>query len=168
VRKADDFELIDIFLTDAGGSPLTVISSAQEAVVRCRYRFERPLVSPTFGIGIHTIDFNNLATENSEGEFFGTNMPPGIHELSCTFGQLPFRAGLYALRLGITAGIVGEVIFYGENLYTFQIDRAHRQGSGPVTDGHVALDARWSISVKAPTMENISASHEDVSSAPLT
>lgn len=145
VRKAADFELLDFCLIDVNGAPASEIAQGGKTSVLCRFSCARPLHSAAFGIGVHTSDALYLATENSGALFSGQTIPPGVHTLRCTLDLSPLLPDTYALRLGVSAGAMGEVLFYGENLWLFRITNPEIRGAEYGKEGYFDLRASWSL-----------------------
>jgi hypothetical protein len=52
--------------------------------------------------------------------------------------------GVYALRLGITAGELWAQVFYAENVFLFQVMPQEGGLAESMRDGFVAWDSAWS------------------------
>jgi len=111
--------------------------------IRIQYRITETLISPKFGIGVHTADFLYLTTYDSRHEIEMEELEPGEHEAVCHIAQMPFTPGVYSLRLGVSAGGVEKSIFYGENLLNFHVEGEERYRNMAGSEGLILLDAAW-------------------------
>lgn len=143
----DDIEFISICFVGDDGTPSDRIPSGRKAIVILTVYVPQRLQQPTFGIGIHTPDFLYLATQNSETSLNIDYLEKGTYRVKCEIRDLPFLPGVYSLRAGITEGPAARPIFYGENLFHFQIvapaDERIRTTS---RDGIVRISVNWTVS----------------------
>ena len=146
VIESDELEFESLFFIDQSGNPLTQITGNQTTRVSLRFKAIRKIQNPTFGIGIQTPDFLNLATQNTESALRIESIEPGHHEVVCEFSDLPFLPGIYSLRAGVTEGSAARTIFYGENLSHFQIVKDQSEILlTSARDGFIQLNATWNI-----------------------
>lgn len=159
VRKVESFEILDFFIEDEKGGSLKEVSFQQAIKVLCRFKSENPLQSPTFGIGIHTPDGVFLATENSELVFCDQELQAGTHTLRCVFDASSLLPGVYGLRLGVTTGKFGEVLFYGESLFVFRVASQDMRGGGYGKEGYFGIGSSWSIDSLPPRLNRPETAH---------
>ena len=144
--ETEDFALEFLGFVDEQGNAIDRITGNQSARVVLRFNTPRGLRRPTFGIGIHTPDFLYLATQNTEQEFPIDHLDAGRHELVCEIGDIPLLPGVYSLRTGITEGHASRTVFYGENLFHFQVinDPTDKILVG-ARDGLIRLGVEWKM-----------------------
>jgi len=154
LESSGDVALESVELLDAAGEPTTTIEHLQDLEVRIKYRVNKSLPEPIFGIGIHTTDFLYLATSQSLGELKPGNLPPGLYTLSYKVRSFPFLPGVYSLRLGIALGGSFQPVFYSENVAPVQViaRQTSRAVSGGQHEGFVALDGDWKITAETPAL----------------
>jgi lipopolysaccharide transport system ATP-binding protein len=162
-----DVELMSVSLLDASGVAINKVAYGSNVVVTVRYRAHTDLVSPNFGIGIHTTDSLYLATHNSVEQLGRPELlSSGIYRIDYAIKDLPFLPGMYSLRLGVQVGGMSSPIFHAENVIQFQVEAESVTRSAASVSGFVALNGSWSISSEAtsPAAEALekSASAEDV------
>jgi ABC-type polysaccharide/polyol phosphate transport system ATPase subunit len=143
-RSTGEMELLELLVRDEQGRAASKVTYKSDVTFVLRIRVLEELDRVFFGIGIHTTDFFYLTTHTSEQQLVTGKMARGDYEVACRVRQFPFLPGVYSIRLGVAAGIAGRTVFYGENLYDFQVIR---KDGGPLPnvmrEGFVALDATW-------------------------
>jgi lipopolysaccharide transport system ATP-binding protein len=158
-ETSGELELLSISLLDQSGGITDRVTYNDDVTVSLAYRTNVEMVNPRFGIGVHTTDFLYLATPHSEETFRETRLTPGVYEVQCKFRQFPFLPGVYSLRLGISAGELPSTIFYGENLFHFQVEGRDVMRNTLGTEGFIALDVEWGeISARSSTVTRTSIS----------
>jgi hypothetical protein len=143
-HSTGEIDLLGIQVLDEHGTPTdrVIYHSDITVVIKCRAKVE--LQKPSFGVGVHTTDFVYLATDNTGDSMHGLKMVPGVYEIRCRIRHLPFLPGVYALRLGISAGSLSAQVFYGENLFFFQVISPSVKKAELMREGVVAWEAEWS------------------------
>ncbi len=157
ISGGDVLRLLSIRLYNEQGNETDSVVHGTDFSVGIEYETTITLFKPAFGIGIHTTDFLYLATQNSTlaGQFQDISISPGVYTAKCKFRRFQFLPGVYSFRLGIGSGEFSSPVFYGENLYHFQVvgntDLRNTVGS----EGFFPLDAHWESvtgSLTAPSL----------------
>jgi lipopolysaccharide transport system ATP-binding protein len=132
---------------DGIGNSVDKIIYGKTAIAVVDFKLSRAIYRPTFGIGVHTTDLLYLATQNTESSLVIDIVPPGDYSLRCEIADMPFLPGVYALRVGVTEGDSARTVFYGENMFNFQVIKPWNE-DGILTSersGFVRMDASWTI-----------------------
>jgi lipopolysaccharide transport system ATP-binding protein len=142
-QSTGEIDVIQVEMLDQSGAPTNAIDYHADVtvVVRCQVNVE--LHNPSFGLGVHTTDFVYLATDNTGKSLHPLTMMPGMYELRCKIRKFPFLPGVYALRLGITVGDLSAPLFYGENLFFFQVMPHEGKRAEAMREGIVAWESQW-------------------------
>jgi ABC-type polysaccharide/polyol phosphate transport system ATPase subunit len=140
-----DVNILSVSFVNADGRPVDVVLHNAGALARVRFKINRSIVSPIFGLGVHTIDFIYLATAISEERFAGVKLAPGIYEAMLRIDNFPFLPGVYSLRLGINEGELTSTIFYAESVFNFQVSSALEHRTQAMQEGLVELPGEWSL-----------------------
>jgi hypothetical protein len=135
--------LRDIAILDAEGNPIIKLKHKQVVKVRLRYEVTKKILTPIFGIGIHTTDFLYLATTHSINKLNIDNLDIGVHEFFLDIPSFPFMSGIYSLRVGVAEGLACRTIFYSENILHFQVV-ADNVTDMTWSEGLVSLPGFWS------------------------
>jgi ABC-type polysaccharide/polyol phosphate transport system ATPase subunit len=138
-----ELDVLEIQMLDQHAKPSNEIEYRSDVtvVIRCRANVELRKLS--FGLGVHTTDFVYLATDNTGTSMEALTMSPGIYEIRCLVREFPFLAGVYALRLGITAGDLWAPIFYAENIFVFQVISEETGRAESMRDGFIEWKSEW-------------------------
>jgi len=143
-RSPPEIELIEVMLVGSDKRPVEQIFYMSDFTVLMRFRSITELADLTFGLGLHTADFVDLATHNSERQLRIAKLAPGDHEIRCKVRRVPLVPGVYSLRIGVTAGSSARPVFYSENVTKLQIVApARREIPSWMREGFIALDASW-------------------------
>ncbi len=145
-KSSGEVEVRGVSIASSGGWGAGVVGCGERVVVTISMVVRSALTDVTFGIGVHTIDFFYLATNNTEDHQLVPQLPPGDHVLRCVINEFPFLPNVYCLRFGITAGTAARTVFYGENLCHFQVvPPVNKEITTTGRDGFVALDVKWHL-----------------------
>ena len=157
-----DVELLEVGFLDSRGNPSDRIAYQSAVTLKVMYKVHKTLVSPLFGIGIHTIDFLYLATEISEHKFDGQHFEPGVYEVKFHIQQFPFLPGVYSVRLGVNTGELTKTIFYREGVVNFQVEAVDRHRTQGMREGFVEIDGEWTLETARPVEDRSPASASSV------
>ncbi|MBZ8138299.1 polysaccharide/polyol phosphate ABC transporter ATP-binding protein [Rubrivivax gelatinosus] len=140
VQSAGDVELVDTQFESPDAQRIDDLTYGQDCTLVLYFAVKSELRNVTIGFGFHTTDFLYLTTHNSEGQVSIPVLEPAVHRVRCKIRSLPLLPGVYAVRVGVTAGEAAGAVFYAENVKTFQV-----VGDVPVTvrEGFFALAAQW-------------------------
>jgi lipopolysaccharide transport system ATP-binding protein len=139
-----EIDILDVQMRDEHGRATNELRYRCDVTVVIRCRVNAPLRKVSFGLGVHTTDFVYLSTDNP-GQLLQT-MTPGEYEIKCAIRAFPFLPGVYALRLGITAGDLWASVFYAENMFTFQVVSDEPAHGAAMREGFVGWDSEWRAS----------------------
>lgn len=147
--KTGHVELIKAEILDDKNKVTENISRNSGMTVRLNIRVDQKLTAPSFGIGIHTVDFIYLATAISEESVSIEKLDCGEHCVTLTIPKVPLLPGVYALRFGINEGKVTAPVYYGESILNFQVLNTQSFRSEAMQEGFVELPGVWRISTNA-------------------
>jgi len=137
--------LDSVVVLDDQGAEINAVPYRGNCSIRMRFRAKEPLRNVAVGVGVHTTDFLNLATQNSEHQVASGELGEGLHEFVCHLRDLRLLPGTYALRIGLSEVSTWRVIYYAENVISFQVIDAGHHISQSARDGFFELDAAWSL-----------------------
>jgi len=143
--------LVDICFFDNQGQKTEIVEYGTPAKLEVTYKVFEKLVNQIFGIGVHTVDFLYLATDITEELFAERELEPGLHKLTYRIVRFPFFPGVYAIRLGVNAGVVTSAVFYKESALSFQVIKPGSPRSQSMQEGFVDLAGTWGLESPAPT-----------------
>ena len=153
-------ELESIVLLDSHGTTVKAVPYRGDCSIRIRFTVKEPVRRVALGVGVHTPDFLNLTTHNSEHELTTGELAVGTHEFICRIRDLRLVPGTYALRVGLAEVGNWRVIYYAENVASFQVVPGKRFISDSARDGFFELDASWSMSSVADADTQLARSEE--------
>jgi ABC-type polysaccharide/polyol phosphate transport system ATPase subunit len=142
-HSTGEIDVTHVEMLDEDGKSTNQISYQSDITVVIRCSVNTELANPSFGLGVHTTDFLYLGTDNTARSLHPLTMSPGVHEIRCKIRRFPFLPGVYALRLGITAGELGATLFYAENLFFFQVMPHEDKRAEAMREGIVAWESQW-------------------------
>ena len=154
LESSGDVALESVELLDSAGEPTATIEHLQDLEVRIKYRVNKSLPAPIFGVGLHTTDFLYLATSQSLDALTPGTVAPGLYTVSFKIRKFPFLPGVYSLRLGIALGDSFQPVFYCENVAPVQViaRQISRAVAGGQHEGFVALDGDWKITAETQAL----------------
>ncbi|NUZ05161.1 ABC transporter ATP-binding protein [Piscinibacter koreensis] len=148
---SEDIDVLAIDLVDAAGNSADSVVYKHDFSLRVRYRVNKAINRPVFGVGVHTTDLLYITTHNSDYEVTLDRLEPGEYESNCRVACCPLIPGVYAIRVGISDGSSTRLLFYGENLVHFQVLDSP---ASPILHadraGFFELDARWQDPLPLP------------------
>jgi lipopolysaccharide transport system ATP-binding protein len=139
-----ELDVLQVQILDEDGKPTNELRYRSDVTVAIRCRVNVPLRKVSFGVGVHTTDFVYLSTDNP-GQLM-QSMAPGLYDIKCAVRAFPFLPGVYALRLGITAGDLWASVFYAENILMFQVVSEELPAGATMREGFVTWDSEWRTS----------------------
>jgi lipopolysaccharide transport system ATP-binding protein len=142
-QTTGDLDVLQVQILDSHGAPTNQIKYRSDVTVMIRCRANVELRSLSFGLGVHTTDFLYLATDNTGTSMHELTMTPGIYDITCRIRGFPFLPGVYALRLGITAGELWAPVYYAENVFMFQVVPQEGGRAEAMREGFIAWDSEW-------------------------
>ena len=144
-QTTGEVELLEVQMVDAVGNSINQVAYNTDVTVVVKCKVKATLKKPVFGLGVHTTDFVYLATDIAEEPTRGADMPPGCYELRCKIKRFPLLPRVYALRLGISAGEFTRPVFYGENIFFFQVVSVAKTRSHAMQEGFIQWQSEWSV-----------------------
>jgi lipopolysaccharide transport system ATP-binding protein len=117
----DIIELINIEICGNDNIPTDKIKYLDNIYIRVFFKNKIRLVSPRFGIGIHTTDFLYITTEHTFDQFKNKTVEPGTYCIEMKVDRFPLLPRPYSIRFGIGTGELVTPLFYAESLAHFQV-----------------------------------------------
>lgn len=151
--KTGEIDLIGVHLTDAEGNVIDRIVSGHALNVVMSFRAHSAISKVNFGVGIHTIDFIYLATNNWIEEFALTDIEPGLFRVTFTAPSLPLLPRRYSLRLGVSIGEKSVPIYYAEGVSTFQVESKDSSMAASKEAGFFSIKGTWNLSIASDETE---------------
>jgi ABC-type polysaccharide/polyol phosphate transport system ATPase subunit len=142
-HSTGEIDVVGVEIIDQSGVATDRIPYHSDVTVVVRIKVNVDVHNPSFGVGVHTTDFVYLATDNTGNSLHPLTMTPGLYDVRCKIRQFPFLPGVYALRLGITAGELSAPLFYAENLVFFQVMPDEGKRAEAMREGIVAWESEW-------------------------
>ncbi len=146
--KTGEIELLNVRLTDSEGNLVDQVTSGHGVNIVMTYQVNSPLKQVNFGLGIHTIDFIYLATNNWIEEFPPMDLEPGEVTVSFRIPSLPLLPRRYSLRIGVSLGEKLVPIYYAEGILQFQVISQNASISGSQEAGFLAVQGSWDLATK--------------------
>lgn len=114
-------EVIDVRLTDGSGRPTDRIKTGDAVTVRIRYRAQKPVASPVFGLAISTVNGTLLAGPNTK--FSGLQIPriDGDGSVLYRIKHLDLLPGEYVLSASIYDEACLHPYDYHDRMYSFSV-----------------------------------------------
>jgi lipopolysaccharide transport system ATP-binding protein len=165
-------ELMNIQMLDGAGNPVTAVTYQSAVTVQLRYRTHVRLPNPIFFVGVHTVDFVYIATENTEHRLRLPPLSPGIHDVECRIPRFPLLPGVYAFRAAVGAGEVASIVLHVDNAFFFTVLPPLSMSPLQIQEGLVAFECDWLVDGRGggdavePRIEMIGPTSSRGSSAP--
>ena len=146
VRASGEAEFLSISVIDENGNTVPEVATGHPLRVRVRFRLDVKLEKPELIVGTHTTDFFYLTASSTAIFDDRPDFSPGVHEVDCTFQNIPLTTGIYCLRFAIY-DCDRRAIFIGENLGTFTV-KSNRFEAREEGLRMLDIPAAWSIQGK--------------------
>ena len=143
--KTGDIDLIDVHLADDDGNRIHQVITGHGTNIVITYQIHNPLKQVNFGLGLHTIDFIYLATNNWVEEFSAVDLDPGMVTLTFRIPCLPLMPRRYSVRLAVYSGDLPVPVYYAEGILNFQVTSPIASISVAQHAGFFAVEGRWSL-----------------------
>lgn len=145
-ESSGDIDLTEIYVRDELGSRSNVVTENHGLTVCIRIHCRRDLEKVTIGLGLHTTDFVYLTTHSSELIENQMDLRAGEHEVELSIRHFPLLPGTYMWRMGVSSGLTGKALFYGENLLQTTVRSSMSKPLPPaMREGFFVLDADWTF-----------------------
>lgn len=144
-QTTGDVELLGIHMLDEQGKNVDHVVYKSDICFSVNYKINSILTNPEFGIGIHTTDFFYLTTKHSKELTKQMVINPGVYNINCTINKFPILPGVYAIRLGVSAGGSAATVFYGENVFHFQVKLEDGSLCQEMREGFIGIEAEWQV-----------------------
>ena len=151
--KTGEIELLNVRLTDSEGNIVDQVTSGHGVNIVMTYQVNRPLKQVNFGVGLHTIDFIYLATNNWIDELPLIDLESGEVTVSFRIPSVPLLPRRYSLRGGVSIGEKQVPIYYAEGILQFQVISQNASISASQEAGFLAIQGSWDIATKASSVE---------------
>ncbi len=144
ISHTGDISLDEIIIKQ-DGVQTDSISYGKDIAISLTFKVNKHFSRLRFGIGIHTTDFLYLCTNHSDQQIPDIKMGPGLHTVTFTVNEFPFLPGVYAIRAGVSHGNLDRILYYGENLISFQVKNGDLVNMNNNNEGFVSLRAVWEV-----------------------
>jgi len=146
ISSTGEIELLDISILNADGQKIDRINYRSAVTIRIHFKTNVKLKDPTFGIGAHTPDLIFVANDDSILSISeSVTIDPGEFTLEYIIPEIILLPGVYAIRVGAALKGNDRNLFYGENLYHFQVCSEKISRSRTVHQGFVSFGGNWII-----------------------
>jgi ABC-type polysaccharide/polyol phosphate transport system ATPase subunit len=162
ISSTEELELLEISMFDTNNRKIDRVSYLSAVTIRVRFKTNVELKEPTFGIGAHTPDLIFVANDDSILSISEARVIcPGEFEIEYHISAMPLLPGIYALRVGAALKANDYPLFYGENLYHFQVYSDTLSRSRTVNQGFVSFGGKWIIDSPENTLiTDVTQSHQ--------
>ena len=146
ISSTGELELLEISMLDANGHKIDKVNYLSAITIRVVFKTEKELKDLAFGIGAHTPDLIFVANDDSTID--GSEaciINSGEFQIEYHISELLLLPGVYALRLGVARKDTDFSLFYGENLYHFQVYSNTLSRSRLVNQGFVNFGGQWNF-----------------------
>lgn len=143
--SSGEIELLNVSLLDEMGNTVDTIGLNASVTVLIKYKINKALAKPVFGIGVETADLLYLTAIHSNERIKEAVLQPGIYELRCKIDNFPFLPGVYSLCAGVSVGELYRTAFYAEGVFHFQVKAEKVKWAQSMREGFIKLDADWGI-----------------------
>ncbi len=127
-------------LLDRSGRPVTHPSTGDAVTLRLRYRAEKPLSKPVFGLALETLDGTWLWAHHTRDAGFVPDEISGEGAVDLHVPSLMLQPGTYDLSASVVDYTTTHVYDYLRRCLRFDVEHGTPRESG----GFVALGGRWS------------------------
>ncbi len=147
ISSNGELELLDISILDSNNHKSDRIRYRSKITIRATFKAKRALKNLAFGIGAHTPDMIFVANDDSSlSSSKECTIESGIFQINYQISEFSLLPGIYSLRIGIAHKDSDFGLFYGENLYHFQVYSDSLSRSRTVNQGFFNFGGEWSIS----------------------
>jgi len=148
--RSTDLLLTEITMVNEAGERIERVKFGSTVLIRLLFETKIPLRDPTFGIGAHTPDLLYVANDDSIlSETEERVIPPGSFQVEYRIRDFPLLPSVYSLRVGVALKNSDLALYYGENLFHFQVYDDKTSRSRTVNQGFVSFGGTWSFEVPA-------------------
>jgi hypothetical protein len=132
-------EILDVAFLDEKGEPSTLFTTGDPLTIRIRYRAQRPIERPVFGVAINTVDGIHVAGPNTKADDLPIAAIDGQGHVDYVIRELPLLPGEYRVSASIYDDSCTHAYDYHDRRFAFRV-----LPSGPGSRyGVVQLPARW-------------------------
>ncbi|HYE37875.1 ABC transporter ATP-binding protein [Methylocaldum sp.] len=163
-QSSGELLLEKITLLDSNSNPTDSIETGSNIRVQLTFLALEELIKPAFGVGIQTPDFVYLTHQESFEDIQVERILKGQRfQIECRFENPPLLPGVYTLRLGVGAGEIMHTVYYGEDIFPFQIKAEKLSSDEGMRNGIIATMATWSLEIKSlPHSNNFSTDDQQI------
>jgi hypothetical protein len=158
-QKTGDIELVSVLITDDAGNKVENVVSGRGMNVEMTYLVKAPLIEVNFGLGVHTIDFIYLATNNWFDEHTLVNLNAGMVTVIFRIDRILLLPRKYSLRVGVSIGEKHVPIYYSESVTQFQVVAPSASISRIQETGFFIVEGAWELHENNNSFE-----YQDISS----
>jgi len=137
-----EIRLGGVELLDAAGRSVTHPSTGDAVTFRIRYRADRSVAKPVFGLALETLDDTWLWAHHTRDAGFVPDEISGEGTVDLHIPRLMLQPGTYDLSASIVDYTTTHVYDYLRRCLRFDVEHGLPRESG----GYVALGGRWSSS----------------------
>jgi ABC-type polysaccharide/polyol phosphate transport system ATPase subunit len=135
-----EVRLTSVQLVDAGGREVTHPSTGDAVTFRLRYRAERAVSKPVFGLALETLDGTWLWAHHTRDAGFVPDEISGEGMIDLRVPRLMLQAGTYDLSASVVDYTTTHQYDYLRRCLRFDVEHGTPRESG----GYVALGGSWS------------------------
>ena len=146
VLSSGEMSLVDIAICNEAGERIDRIEYQSNVTISLLFETKTTLRDPTFGVGAHTPDLIYVANDDSIlSDTVARTIAPGLFRVDYRINHFSLLPGVYALRVGVALKEFDQPLYYGENLYHFQVYDDTTSRSRTVSQGFVSFGGAWAI-----------------------
>jgi len=132
--------VVAVELLGRDDTAVTHPSTGDAVTIRVRYRAERPLAKPVFGLALETLDGTWLWAHHSRDAGFVPDEIEGEGAVDLRIPRLMLQTGTYDLSASIVDYTTTHIYDYLRRCLRFDVEHGEPRESG----GYIALGGRWS------------------------
>jgi lipopolysaccharide transport system ATP-binding protein len=145
-----DVEILEVRLLNASGEETDRVRLGDSVRVNCRYRANKRIDDPAFGVGIYRSDDLYMSGSNTRFDHFPLNPIEGEGEFTIIYDSMPLLQAEYAISAAI----------YRRTETNYPIDAKHKVipmivESGTLTKGVLEIPHRWDVTSAVSAMPMI-------------
>jgi len=135
--------LTEIELIDARGHPTEQVRTGDAVTLRIRYRADRPVPRPVFGVAVYTLEGIQVTGPNTHEAEVWVDRIEGEGTVELAVDRLLLLPGTYDVTVACTDAEIAHTFDHRHRAFRFDV----KPGTPHETmGGIVSLDGRWTVS----------------------
>jgi lipopolysaccharide transport system ATP-binding protein len=139
-----ELDLIEVKILDEFDNEVRRVKYLSAVSVMLYFKANSELKDLAIGVGVHTPDMIFVANDDSSiTELRSIDFSTGDHVIIYLIPEMILLPGVYSLRVGVAPNNTDRVLFYGDNLYSFEVYSDSISRSRTVNQGFVSFGGKW-------------------------